>query len=319
MRTCQYLWGSEVVGRRVPPPPGPPGPPVTHMPRSHNAPALLRLVVEHGRRAVEDLADSVPRVILDHGESILLRVGLNHLADLPVGHAGAADGDGPVEAFAGHADELLVGCFAFARGREGVRAGRGDGAVRGVERRGQYPLWPNHPRGVEVPVVALMVQRHIDVDHVPLHQRPPIGDPVADDLVQGGAHALRVAVVPQRRGVAVPRERAAEDDLVDGVGGNARADGVPREAEDLAGQGGGEAHARDVRGGVGADVAGAHELQRGGVGVRSESVSYGRPAERATPGGSWHAHPTRTPRSSASPPRARSWAAQCSKGRACSC
>ena len=50
------------------------------------------------------------------------------------------------------------------------------------------------------------------------------GDAVADDLVDRGAHALREAVVVERRRAGASAQRVLVDEAVDLVGGHARAD-----------------------------------------------------------------------------------------------
>ena len=63
-----------------------------------------------------------------------------------------------------------------------------------------------------------------------------VGDAVADHLVHRGAHALRVAVVVERRRVAVALDVQLVHVGVDLVGGDARAHPLAGEAEDLGGE-----------------------------------------------------------------------------------
>ena len=72
-----------------------------------------------------------------------------------------------------------------------------------------------------------------------------VGDAVADDLVHRGAHALRVAVVVERRRVAVTLDVQFVDVGVELVGGEPGADVLAGEAQDLGGQPAGDPHAGD--------------------------------------------------------------------------
>lgn len=47
----------------------------------------------------------------------------------------------------------------------------------------------------------VVVERDINIDDVAVLERAPVGNAVADDLVDGGADGLREVVVVQRGGV----------------------------------------------------------------------------------------------------------------------
>ena len=100
-------------------------------------------------------------------------------------------------------------------------------------------------RGVGVAVDAVDVGRDVEVEDVAVLQHPGVGDAVADDLVRRRAHALREAVVVERRRVGVALDVQLVDVLVDLVGGDVRAHHLAGEAQDLGGDGAGPAHAGD--------------------------------------------------------------------------
>lgn len=48
---------------------------------------------------------------------------------------------------------------------------------------------------IQVTVETAVIQRYIDVDDVAIDQASCVGDPVADDLVNGGANGFRETVI----------------------------------------------------------------------------------------------------------------------------
>lgn len=114
-------------------------------------------------------------------------------------------------------------------------------------------------RLIQVTVVALMVERDIQVDNVAVHEDALVGNTVADDLVDRGADRLREMVVVQGRWVGLepmlvsvflspswwlsiwPHAHVALDtlvvyDSVDLVGSDARSDRSSSDVENLSGQ-----------------------------------------------------------------------------------
>lgn len=58
-------------------------------------------------------------------------------------------------------------------------------------------------RLIQVTVEAAVIQRYVDVDDVAIDQASRVGNPVADDLVNGGADGFRETVIVQRRWVGL--------------------------------------------------------------------------------------------------------------------
>ena len=100
-------------------------------------------------------------------------------------------------------------------------------------------------RGVGVAVDAADVGGDVEVEDVAVLQHPGVGDAVADDLVGRRAHALREAVVVERRRVGVALDVQLVDVRVDLVGGDARAHELAGQAQDLGGDGAGAPHPGD--------------------------------------------------------------------------
>ena len=99
-----------------------------------------------------------------------------------------------------------------------------------------------HAAGVAVPAVE--DRGHVDIDDVAVLQRPVAGNAVADDMVDRGAAALRIAAIAQGRGDARRASRhLGEDDVVDLLGGDAGDDMGNERVEDLGGAAPGGAHA----------------------------------------------------------------------------
>lgn len=57
---------------------------------------------------------------------------------------------------------------------------------------------------IEVPVKSAGVRGDVNVDNIPVLELPHIRNPVANALIDGGAHTLREIVVIQRGRVGVP-------------------------------------------------------------------------------------------------------------------
>eukprot|EP00976_Prorocentrum_cordatum_P098245 1191320-Prorocentrum_minimum.AAC.1 len=64
---------------------------------------------------------------------------------------------------------------------------------------------------IEIAVEAVKARSDVHVHHVALHEGPRVGDAVADDLIDRGAHGLREVVVVEGGGVpAAFRDRLSE-------------------------------------------------------------------------------------------------------------
>ena len=131
-------------------------------------------------RAVEDAVDAVADIGADDAAPPFLGVLLNHVAELADQRARLDVLDGLLEALAGRLGDA-----------DGV--GVGLGPVADVVRL------------VEVAVVALVVEGHVQVDNVAIQQDALVGDAVADDLVDGRADRLGEVVVVEGRGVSLGR------------------------------------------------------------------------------------------------------------------
>mmetsp|Transcript_82607 Transcript_82607/g.221499 ORF Transcript_82607/g.221499 Transcript_82607/m.221499 type:complete len:267 (+) Transcript_82607:310-1110(+) len=154
----------------------------------HDAVVVAVLVVQDVGVVVEDLAHAVAAEVLGRGEPLLGDDVLDDAADLRVGHARLADGDG--------------GLPGLVRGLDQVLARR--------------VHLPHAEHLAAVAVVAVVEDRHVDVDHVAVQQqRGGGGDAVADDLVDAGADALWVPLVVERGGVCPPLHRLLVHKLVD--------------------------------------------------------------------------------------------------------
>ena len=68
---------------------------------------------------------------------------------------------------------------------------------------------------------AVQVDGDVNVHDVAVGQRPTIGDPMADHLVDRGTDRLGVAAVVQRAGVATAGHRGCVHDLVQMIGSHA--------------------------------------------------------------------------------------------------
>jgi hypothetical protein len=111
-----------------------------------------------------------------------------------------------------------------------------------------------HPAGVAMPAVE---QRgHVDIDDVAVLQRPVRRwNAVADDMVDGGAAALRIAAIAQGRRHRAPRPHFREDDLVQLLRRHAGHNVRNQRIKDLGRAAPGGAHAGKALGAMQLDIA----------------------------------------------------------------
>ena len=141
--------------------------------------------------------------------------------------------------------------------------------------------------GVGVAVDPADERRDVDVEDVAVLQHPRVGDAVADHLVGRGAHALGEVVVVERRRIGVALDVQLVDVLVDLVGGDAGADELAGQPEDLGGHDAGAAHPGDD---IGILDAGLVPVDRdAGFGVGRPRDVVGQRAHRRDDAGQ---HPT---------------------------
>ena len=95
---------------------------------------------------------------------------------------------------------------------------------------------------------AADVRGDVDVDDVALAQRPVVADAVAHDLVHRRADRLREVLVVQRARVGAAFEIGVVGDLVEVVGGDARADGGADRVAHLGGHAAGVLQAGELVG-----------------------------------------------------------------------
>jgi len=93
-----------------------------------------------------------------------------------------------------------------------------------------------------IAVHAVGVDGDVDVDDVAVEQLTGVGDAVADDFVDGGAHGLAETPVVERTRVGASPDRFVVHDFVDLVGRDAGFDELARVDEYLGGDGAGFAH-----------------------------------------------------------------------------
>ncbi|MBP2356730.1 hypothetical protein JOF29_007840 [Kribbella aluminosa] len=104
---------------------------------------------------------------------------------------------------------------------------RRDGAVQRLLRAlDQQPALlvdvTDEERRVGVAVHTVQVRRDVDVDDVAVRQRPIVGDPVADHLVDRRAQRLRVPAIAERRRVRPALDQVLVPDRVQLVGRHTR-------------------------------------------------------------------------------------------------
>lgn len=149
---------------------------------SHAGLALANLlvlgVVRNVGRAVEQLVDAVAAVRADDTAVPLLGDLLDDVAKVADQGAGLDRSDGGVQTVASslhHPDGVGIGLCPLA----------------------------NVVRLIEIAVVALVVQRNVNVQDIAVEQNALVGNAVADDLVERGAYRLGEVVVVQGRGVGL--------------------------------------------------------------------------------------------------------------------
>ena len=98
-----------------------------------------------------------------------------------------------------------------------------------------------HAAGIAVPTIEK--RRHVDVDDVAVPEGPVGGNAVADDMVDRGAAALRIAAIAEGGGDRAAGAHLGEDDVVELAGGDAGHDVGDERVEDLGGDPAGGAHA----------------------------------------------------------------------------
>ena len=137
---------------------------------------LVLGIMRYVGRAVEELIDAVATVRLDDATASGFGMLFDDRPGIAEEHAGFDESDGVFE--------TLPGRFHDADG-----LGISSGAV------------PHVVCFVKVAVVALMIQRDVDVENVAVKENPLIWNAVAYDLVRGGADRLWEVNVVQRRGI----------------------------------------------------------------------------------------------------------------------
>ncbi|MNP18671.1 hypothetical protein D3C76_1111620 [compost metagenome] len=161
-----------------------------------------------------------------HREAVLLRVLLDHFADVTQAAARFHQFDGHVHAFLGDLGQAL-------------------GPLRHVADM-------EHAAGVAVK--AVLDDGDVDVQGVAILQRFFVGDAVADHVVDRGADRLREAFVVERgRDGLLLVDDVVVADLVQLIGGNARFDMFSNHFQHIGGQFAGDAHFCDVLGGFEGD------------------------------------------------------------------
>ena len=132
--------------------------------------------------------------------------------------------------------------------------------------------FPDIKHFARVAVVAVMNNGNVDVYDVAVFEGQRAGDPVTDDLVDGGADRARESLVVEGGGDGSVIEDVLVAELVEFVGGHARDDVRRDEVEHTRGQRTGSAHLLDLFGCFNFDVHGSggagDGLGRGGRGGR---------------------------------------------------
>ena len=163
-----------------------------HVPFLHGPDGFVLGVVRDVRGAVEQRADTVAAVALDHGAVPSGRELGHLLADVPVPRPGFHRLDAFLQALVRRHAQVL---------RRIVHV-------------------PDEHGLVEVTVVAVDVGGDVHVEDIPALQGPRVGDSVADDFVDAGAARLWKVVVVERRRVPPVRGDVGVADLVELLGGD---------------------------------------------------------------------------------------------------
>lgn len=195
--------------------------------------------VDHFRRVVEHLPQTMAAEIADHRIAVPLGVALDRVRNIahPVARLGLLDAQH--QTFIGHLHEL-------------ARLDRGLADQI-------------HAAGVAVP--AIDDRGHVDIDDIALVQFLVAGDAVAHDMVDRGAAAVGEAAIAQRRRDRASGKGLLAHEIVQLAGGHAGDDQRYQRIEDIGGQPARAAHALEPFGPV--------QLDRAGAGLRS-GVFYGQ-------------------------------------------
>mmetsp|Transcript_68639 Transcript_68639/g.222497 ORF Transcript_68639/g.222497 Transcript_68639/m.222497 type:complete len:337 (+) Transcript_68639:138-1148(+) len=165
-----------------------------HVACFHDADRLILPVMRNPRRSVEELADAVATVGVDHGT-----IGLRGLRADAVPHVAVKC------AWSDH-----LGCLA-----QGV-VGRPDQPLR------VFVTLADEESLVEVGVVAVVEDANVQIDDVALLDGAAVRDAVADHLIRRDAHRLRESVVVEGARVDLPINARLVHDAVDLVPRHAR-------------------------------------------------------------------------------------------------
>mmetsp|Transcript_23081 Transcript_23081/g.74276 ORF Transcript_23081/g.74276 Transcript_23081/m.74276 type:complete len:293 (-) Transcript_23081:166-1044(-) len=198
--------------------------------RLHDAVGLVVAYVEYVRRAVEDAADAVAAELLDGLVAVGGDVVLDDGADVLVGAARFAEGDGLLPGVVRDLDEPLAGVVDVVRGRvEGLAFGAADVV---------------HLRAVAVEAVE--EDGDVDVDDVALAQRRVVRHAMADHFVHRRADRPGIVVVLQGRRVGPAVDDGRVGDAVELVRRDPRPHGPPGRVQDFPRHFSSSAHLHDV-------------------------------------------------------------------------
>ena len=189
----------------------------------HASRSLRVGVVDNVGLAVEEVVDTVAGVPADDRVALGLDNLLNLVANVAVGDAGLADGNGLLHGLLGRGDEVERLLVDVADGISSVQVAVEavvDCSVRRALGRSNFKL----------------TEGNVEVDNVAVLEGTLVRDTVADDLVDGRADRLGELCVVEGRGVAVALDAGLVADTVELVGGDADADMGRDEVEHLAGE-----------------------------------------------------------------------------------
>ena len=195
--------------------------------------------VDHFRRVVEHLAETVAAEVADHRIAVALGVALDRVRNIAHPVAWLRLLDAQHQALIGDLDQL-------------ARLDRGLADQI-------------HAAGVAVPAVD--DHGHVDIDDIALGQLLVAGDAVAHDMVDRGAAAVGEAAIAQRRRDRASGKGLLAHEIVQLAGGHAGHHQRDQRVEDIGGQPAGPAHALEPFRAV--------QLDRAGAGLRS-GVFYGQ-------------------------------------------
>lgn len=129
-----------------------------------------------------------------------------------------------------------------------------------------------HKHARAVAVVAIDVNRHINVNDVALLQHAHVGDAVADDVVHGCADGLGEAVVAQGGGINAETDDFGVDALVDLISSDTGRNLLSGEFSDVGRDLAGLAHRCDLLGSLDFDVVVANTKSYIRKGEESQSL-----------------------------------------------